>query len=69
MERKIVRSSNIVSIGYDAASMTLEVEFNSGVYRYHAVPHGAYRKLMAASSHGRYLATFIKGRYSYSKVS
>lgn len=35
MERTSVTSSNINSIGYDADSQTLEIEFNNGaVYEY-----------------------------------
>jgi hypothetical protein len=39
MERHSVTSSNVKSIGYDASSSTLEVEFNSGgIYQYYSVP-------------------------------
>lgn len=69
MKRQSVQSSNISSIGYDAASQTLEVEFlNGGVYQYFGVPQNVYQGIMAASSHGEYLAQHIKGHYRYSKV-
>lgn len=69
MKRQPVQSSNIASIGYDQASQTLEVEFlNGGVYQYFGVPLNIYQGIMAASSHGEYLAQHIKGRYRYSKV-
>ena len=39
MEREPVVSSNLVSVGYDPASETLEVEFiKTGVYQYLNVP-------------------------------
>lgn len=39
MKRKSVVSGNIRSIGYEALSQTLEVEFDSGrVYEYYDVP-------------------------------
>ena len=38
MEREPVVSSNVISVGYDDASETLEVEFKNGVYQYYNVP-------------------------------
>lgn len=64
MDRQRVRSSNVRSIGYDATSSTLEVEFNSGgVYQYSGVPEAVYAALMRASSKGSYLNGHIKDRY------
>lgn len=69
MNRQPVTSSNIASIGYDADSQTLEIEFlNGGVYQYFDVPQNTHNELMNASSHGQYLAQYIKGVYRYSKV-
>lgn len=69
MNRQPVTSSNIASIGYDADSQTLEVEFlNGGVYQYFDVPQHIYDGIMNADSHGQYLAQNIKGAYRYSKV-
>jgi len=69
MNRQAVTSSNIASIGYDADSQTLEIEFlNGGVYQYFDVPQYVHEELMNASSHGQYLAQNIKGVYRYSKV-
>lgn len=69
MQRITVSSSNISSIGYDADSNTLEIEFRSGgIYRYFGVPQTVYSGLRAASSHGSYLAQHIKDRYRYEKV-
>jgi len=69
MNRQSVTSSNIASIGYDADSQTLEVEFlNGGIYQYFDVPAHVYEELMSAGSHGQYLARNIKGVYRYSKV-
>ncbi|MFR4634095.1 MAG: KTSC domain-containing protein [Blautia faecis] len=59
-----VSSSNISSIGYQSG--TLYVSFHSGgLYAYSGVPESIYRELMSASSHGKYLASQIKGRYPY----
>jgi hypothetical protein len=69
MNRQPVSSSNIASIGYDADSQTLEIEFlNGGVYQYFDVPTYVHEELMNASSHGQYLAQNIKGIYRFSKV-
>ncbi len=69
MERYSVASSNIASIGYDAPSQTLEVEFLSGtIYQYYGVPENMYEQLMQESSKGRFLDTYIKNAYGYSRV-
>lgn len=69
MQRYTVASSNIASIGYDAATETLEVEFLSGsVYQYYNVPQGMYDNLMAEGSKGRFLNVYIKNAYPYSRI-
>ncbi len=69
MERYSVASSNIASIGYDAGTETLEVEFLSGaIYQYYNVPQNMYDQLMQAGSKGRFLNTYIKNAYPYSRV-
>ena len=69
MQRSSVSSSNISSIGYDSETQTLEIKFhNGGVYQYYSVPESEYNALMSASSHGSYLAHYIKGTYSYSRI-
>lgn len=62
-----VSSSNISSIGYDGS--TLYVRFNSGtLYAYYDVPQSIHNGLMSASSHGKYLAAYVKGRYRYQQI-
>lgn len=69
MERELVSSSNIRSIGYDADSMLLEIEFNSGaVYQYQGVPESEYDALMRAGSKGTYFNANIKNRYPALKL-
>jgi hypothetical protein len=69
MERKLVTSSNIASIGYDERTLTLEIEFlNNSIYQYFDVPQQIYQELMQADSLGQFLAQYIKGVYRYSKV-
>lgn len=68
MERVSVSSSNLVSVGYDVDTMTLEVEFNSGIYQYYDVPKSIYQELMSATSVGSYLHHNIKSSFSYAQV-
>lgn len=69
MVRQNVNSSNIVSIGYDRETQTLEIEFVSGIYQYFNVPEGVYEELLNASSHGKYFYQSIRDNYQYSKIS
>lgn len=69
MERYSVASSNIASIGYDADVETLEIEFLSGsIYQYFNVPENMYNKIMQAGSKGKFLNTYIKNAYPFSRV-
>lgn len=69
MNRQSVASSHLRSVGYDAASQTLEIEFNDGgIYQYYGVPQGICQGLLGAASKGSYLAAHIKGRYRYRRV-
>jgi len=69
MKRDPVSSSNIVSVGYDAPSETLEIEFMSGsVYQYYNVPQSIYDGFIAAPSAGQFFAYQIKNAFPYSRV-
>jgi hypothetical protein len=69
MDRTPVSSSNLVSIGYDSETQTLEIEFVRGsVYQYSGVPEHEFQGLMSASSHGSYFHANIKDRYPYVKL-
>ena len=69
MERYSVASSNIASIGYDTNTETLEVEFlNGSVYQYFNVGPNMYDQIMQAGSKGRFLNTYIKNAYPFSRV-
>lgn len=50
IERTLVRSSSIVSVGYKRSSRTLQVEYFSGwVCEVSGVPKALYKQLMQAS--------------------
>jgi hypothetical protein len=68
MKRIPVTSSNIMSVGYDPATRTLEVAYSTGVYQYAEVPPEVHLGLMGAGSKGRYLHTQVKPRYGATKV-
>ncbi len=59
--RQAVQSSSILSVGYDPASRTLEVEFHNGhVYRYDDVPPDVADGLHRATSLGADFNQVIK---------
>jgi hypothetical protein len=69
MNRTPVSSSNIASIGYNASTLTLEVEFRDGsIYQYFDVPENVYQEFMQASSKGQFLHANIKNNYRYTRV-
>ncbi|MCR9223982.1 MAG: KTSC domain-containing protein [Hyphomonas sp.] len=69
MERTPVQSSNLLEIGYDADTETLEVMFkNGGVYQYYNLPQHMYDQLMQAQSHGVFFNNEIKGHYPEARM-
>jgi hypothetical protein len=70
MKREPVQSSNLLAVGYDPATSTLEIDFRSGgVYQYYGVPGQVYECLMKAESKGSYFHHYIKlAGYPYKKV-
>lgn len=68
MERIAVDSSNLVAVGYDEETATLEVEFNSGIYQYFDVPSYVYEELMSSGSKGSYLHQHVKSTYDYAQI-
>ena len=69
MERNMVASSNVRSVGYSEPAQTLEVEFlNGSVYQYYNVPEFIYSQLMRSDSKGGFLHREVKNFYPYSRV-
>jgi hypothetical protein len=69
MERQFVESSMIQSIGYDAQSSTLEIEFNSGaVWQYFDFPESLWHEFESSESKGRFFLREIKNQYGESRV-
>ena len=68
MKRKTVKSSNIISIGYNVDTFVLEVEFNGGaVYHYLDVDTKSVVELIFADSIGKYFAQKIKANFKFVK--
>lgn len=64
-----VTSSQLKSIGYDAETKTLYVEFLKGiVYRYNEVPEETYDAFVVAESSGKFFGEFIKGVFEYERI-
>lgn len=62
-------SRNIVSVGYDSDTATLEVEFRERrVYRYTQVSEDTYAALMKAKSKGSHFHRHIRDRYPTTRV-
>ncbi len=61
MIRNPVQSSDVMSIGYDEDTMTMEIEFHTGsVYLYFDVPKDFYMELISASSIGEFVNRVLK---------
>ena len=64
-----VNSSDLSAVGYDSATETLTIEFNSGgLYEYYGVPQNIYEGLMSSPSKGQYFHRFIKESYNTTKL-
>lgn len=70
MERHLVQSSALSSVGYDPDARILELEFreNGGVWQYFGFSLSAYKRFINAESLGNFFATRIKGKYPELKV-
>lgn len=70
MDRKVVSSSNLASIGYDPNTEILEVEFakTGRVYEYYNVPQFMFDRLMEAPSHGVFFNAEIRNTYGCSPL-
>lgn len=69
MNRQPVSSSVIRSVGYEAETRTLELEFCSGqIYHYSDVPEMKYQDLMQADSKGSYFNKCIRYLYPTKRI-
>ena len=69
MNRELVSSSNLRSVGYSADERVLEIEFHSGgIYQYFGVPQAHHVGLMRAGSKGHYFDSHIKHTYRWRQI-
>lgn len=76
MQRAPVTSSQITSIGYDAASKKLEIEFRSfkpgfsgSVYEYDNVPAETHAAMVGAESISKAFGASVKGKFEFRRVA
>lgn len=68
MKMQPVKSSNVVSVGYDPATKTMAVEFNSGTYHYHGVSADLHSRMLAAESIGGFHSKYVRGKFNHTKA-
>lgn len=69
MKRVEINSSNLCSVGYEASTSLLEVEFHDGrIHQYSNVPGKTARGLMMAPSSGEYFHFYIKDQFQFARV-
>jgi hypothetical protein len=69
MQLSTIDSTMLYAIGYDEATQTMDVVFNTGgIYRYTDVPKHVYDSLLAAPSKGRYMQDNVIGSYPYQRL-
>jgi hypothetical protein len=69
MERKRLNASSIRSVGYDAATQTLEVEFSSGsIVQYSGVSPEVHRRFMSSPSPGSFYQDQIDENFPARRV-
>jgi hypothetical protein len=67
---KVDGSSNVAEFSYDPLRHQLDVTFHNGqTYRYIEVPVQVYEALYIAPSKGKFLASQVKGRFAYQRVT
>ena len=66
----VVDSSSLRSVGYDAATLTLEVEFRNGsVYRYANVRAELWATFRRAESKGKFFQDHVRDKFETMRVA
>lgn len=60
---KPVVSDNLLSVGYNALSNILRIEFKNGLYEFYNVPEHVYQNLLNSTTKEKYYYRFIKDIY------
>ena len=65
-----MNSAVIASVGYDAASSTMDIEFKTGrVYRFFLITRTIYDTLMSSHSVGRHFNAEIRDRFPNREIT
>jgi hypothetical protein len=66
MQRQIIESSLIQSIGYDEARQVLQIEFKRGEVRdYKNIPKQLHHQFITAESKGKFYLKHIREKFNY----
>jgi hypothetical protein len=70
MDRELINSTMIVSIGYDMQFAILEIEFRKGgsIWQYYDFPEYSWNEFHFCESHGKYFLANIKNQYREVRV-
>ena len=69
MERKRVSASNLRSVGYDAGTQVLEIEFSSGsIVQYTGVSPEVHRRFMSSPSPGSFYQDQIDEHFPSKRI-
>jgi len=70
MQRRPVRSTSLKSVGYDADTLTLEIEWRNGsLVRYTGVPAPMYQALLTVSGKALFVEQVVeRGGYEREQV-
>jgi hypothetical protein len=65
-----VTSSNLQAVDYDSLTATLTIEFHSGrCYQYHGGTETIYQQLLSAASKGHFFSSFIRDRFTTTRIA
>jgi hypothetical protein len=66
---RVDNSFSVRSVGYDAATQRLQIEFRSGrVYEYDAVPSSVHEWLMRVRNKGAFITRMVTDKYRFRVV-
>ncbi|MDF7810878.1 KTSC domain-containing protein [Hymenobacter sp. YC55] len=70
MQRRPIRSTSLKAVGYDAATLTLEIEYRNGsLVRYIGVPETMYQALLAVAGKALFVEQVVeRGGYEREQV-
>ncbi|WP_139923227.1 KTSC domain-containing protein [Hymenobacter sp. DG01] len=70
MQRRPIRSSSLKAVGYNAATLTLEIEYrHGGLVRYTGVPAATYEALLQVPGKAMFVEQVVeRGGYGREQV-